>query len=116
VRELKQRVARLMLRYVGGGLLSVGNIPPEERPTQDDPPHDWQDDSLDRVIRRAVALGTGLKEISRTVEDLAVRIAVADAEGNLQQAAQALGVTDRALQMRRANQRQAEGAAGLRAN
>jgi transcriptional regulator with GAF, ATPase, and Fis domain len=116
VRELKQRVARLMLRYVGGGLLSVGNIPPEERPTPDDPPHDWQDGSLDRVIRRAVALGTGLKEISRSVEDLAVRIAVADADGNLQQAAQALGVTDRALQMRRANQRQAEGTAGLRAN
>jgi hypothetical protein len=31
VRELKQRVSRLMHPYVGGGLLSVGNIPPEER-------------------------------------------------------------------------------------
>jgi len=112
VRELKQRVARLMLRYVGGGLLSVGNIPPRERPAPDDPPPDWQDDSLRWGIRRAIALGVGLKEISRTVEDLAVRIAVADAKNNLQEAAQALGVTDRALQMRRANQKQA---AGLRA-
>ncbi len=114
VRELKQRVARLMHRYVGGGLLSVGNIPPEERPSSDDPPHDWQGEALDRIIRRAVVLGTGLKEISRAVEDLAVRIAVDNAGGNLQRAALALGVTDRALQMRRANRRQVEDAAGLR--
>ncbi|MEW5755940.1 MAG: sigma 54-interacting transcriptional regulator [Pseudomonadota bacterium] len=112
VRELKQRVARLMHRYVGAGLLSVGSIPPEERPSLDDPPHDWQSDALERIIRRAIALGAGLKEISRTVEDLAVNIAVADADGNLQRAAQALGVTDRALQMRRANRRQIENSPG----
>jgi len=41
VRELKQRIARLMLCHVGGGLLSVGNILPEERPASDDPPQDW---------------------------------------------------------------------------
>ncbi len=110
VRELRQRVARLMHRYVGGGLLSVGNIPPEERPISDDPPYDWQGEALERAIRRAIALGAGLKEISRTVEDLAVRIAVDGAEGNLQRAAQALGVTDRALQIRRANRRQIQDA------
>lgn len=112
VRELKQRVARLMHRYVGGGLLSVGNIPPEERPALDDPPLDWQGSPLERIIRRAIAVGAGLKDISRTVEELAVHIAVDDAEGNLQRAAQALGVTDRALQMRRANRRQLQDAAG----
>lgn len=114
VRELKQRVARLMHRYVGGGLLSVGNIAPEERPASDDSSHDWQGDALERLIRHAIALGAGLKEISRSVEELAVQIAVDDAGGNLQRAAQALGVTDRALQMRRANRRQAEDTTGLR--
>jgi len=98
VRELKQRVARLMHRYVGGGLLSVGNIPPEERPAPDAPPLDWQGTPLERIIRRAIAHGAGLKDISRAVEDLAVRIAVDDAEGN--------------LQMRRANRRQLEDAVG----
>ena len=107
VRELKQRVARLMHRYVGGGLLTVGNIPPDERPPfQDNQTVDWQDSSLEQVIRRAIAFGAGLKEISRSAEDMAVRIAVDDARGNLQRAAQVLGVTDRALQMRRANRRQ----------
>lgn len=112
VRELKQLVARLMLRYVGGGLLSIGSIPLEERTFSGDPPGDWQGDGLEKVIRRAIALGTGLKEISRTVEDLAVRIAVEDADGNLQRAATALGVTDRALQMRRASRRQTDEATG----
>jgi hypothetical protein len=103
-----------MHRYVGGGLVSVGTIPPEERPAADDPRDDWQGDTLERVIRRAIALGAGLKEISRAVEDLAVRIAVEDAEGNLQRAAQVLAVTDRALQIRRANRRQVQDSAGLK--
>jgi hypothetical protein len=94
-----------MHRYVGGGLLSVGNIPPEERPAVDEPPLAWQGSGLEQIVRRAITLGAGLKDISRTVEDLAVRIAVDDAGGNLQRAAQVLGVTDRALQMRRASRR-----------
>ena len=95
-----------MHRYVGGGLLTVGNIPPDERPPFQDNTVDWQDSSLEQVIRRAIAFGAGLKEISRSAEDMAVRIAVDDARGNLQRAAQVLGVSDRALQMRRANRRQ----------
>ncbi len=106
VRELKQRVARLMNRYVGAGLISAGNIPSEDRLAPDAPAADWQGSTLEKIIRRSLALGTGLKEISRTIEDLAVTIAVNDAEGNLQQASQVLGVTDRALQMRRAKNRQ----------
>jgi DNA-binding NtrC family response regulator len=81
VRELKQRVARLIHRYAGGGLLSVGNIPVEERPSSDIPPRDWKNNQLEEIIRCAIALGAGLKEISRTVGDIAVRIAVDDAGG-----------------------------------
>ncbi len=113
VRELRQRVARLMHRYVGGGFIGVGSIPAEERPRADDPPMDWQGAELVRMVRRAISLGTGLKDMSRAVEDLAVRIAEDDAGGNLQRAAQMLGVTDRALQLRRAHRRQAEEAAGV---
>ncbi len=108
VRELKQLVSRLMHRYVGGGIVSAGNIPPEERPAREDSADDWQGAALEQAIRRAVTLGIGLKEISRVAEDIAVRIAVDAEEGNLQRAARTLGVTDRALQMRRANRRQSE--------
>ena len=43
-----------------------------------------------------------LKEISRLAKETAVRVALEKASGNLQRAAMTLGVTDRALQMRRA--------------
>jgi len=44
----------------------------------------------------------GLKEIGRLAASSAIRIAVGEANGNLQVAARRLGVTDRALQIRRA--------------
>ena len=50
--------------------------------------------------------GLGLKEISSQTTDVAIQTALADEGGNLQRAARRLGVTDRALQMRRALQRQ----------
>jgi transcriptional regulator with PAS, ATPase and Fis domain len=51
-------------------------------------------------------MGASLKEIGNAAEDTAVRIAVRAEDGNLQRAAQKLGVTDRALQMRRAAARE----------
>ena len=59
-----------------------------------------------RPIQRAVLLGAALKEIGRAAEDVAIRYATDEEDGNLQRAASRLGVTDRALQLRRANQRQ----------
>jgi DNA-binding NtrC family response regulator len=56
-------------------------------------------------IQRAVRLGAGLKEIGRAAEEVAIRFVTAEEEGNLQRAARRLGVTDRALQLRRANGR-----------
>ncbi len=108
VRELKQRVLRLMHRHAGGGILSIGCIPPNDRAAAAGP--DRLAAGLEQVIRRALAAGQGLKEIGQTAEDLAVRIAVEDAGGSLQKAAQMLGVTDRALQLRRAKEKQASAA------
>jgi len=53
-------------------------------------------------VRRALSLGAGLRDISTHAADVAIRIAVGEEEGNLQRAARRLGVTDRALQMRKA--------------
>jgi transcriptional regulator with PAS, ATPase and Fis domain len=46
-----------------------------------------------------------LKEISQATTETAIRIAVQSEKGNLQRAARRLGVTDRALQMRRASKK-----------
>jgi transcriptional regulator with GAF, ATPase, and Fis domain len=105
VRELKQLVTRISHLHVGDGPITLGDLPEEERMRSRACADDWRDERLDQVVRRAITLGAGLKEISQYAADTAVRIAVGDEEGNLQRAATKLGVTDRALQMRRTNQR-----------
>jgi transcriptional regulator with PAS, ATPase and Fis domain len=107
VRELRQLVCRMLYRYVPPGPISVGTLPDDERPA-DDGDGSWRDGRFDDVIRRALALGAHLKDIGKTAEDVAVRIAVEAEDGNLQRAAARLGVTDRTLQLRRASQRAAE--------
>jgi len=77
----------------------------DERPVIDEPA-DWCDATFEQSIRRALALGVPLKEIGRAAESTAVHLAVSVESGNLQRAARRLGVTDRALQMRRAAHRQ----------
>ncbi len=105
VRDLRQLVTRIFYRHAGTGSITVGDIPEDERP-QDAGPQDWRDGAFEETIRRAIVLGVGLKDIGRAAEDIAVRLAVDDAEGNLQTAASRLGVTDRALQLRRAARKQ----------
>jgi transcriptional regulator with GAF, ATPase, and Fis domain len=107
VRDLKQLVARIMQRHVGPGPITVGDIPPDERPDAA-LPGDWRDEMFERAVRKAVAQGAGMKEISHAATELAIEIAV-EVEGNLANAARRLGVTDRALQMRRAAKRQLPG-------
>lgn len=106
VRDLKQVVARMLCRYAGKGALTVGCIPAEDRPCSSENNSDWRDTGFERAIRIALANGAGLKMISREAEETAIRLAVEETGGNLQRAATRLGVTDRALQMRRAAQRQ----------
>jgi transcriptional regulator with GAF, ATPase, and Fis domain len=106
VRDLRQVAARLLCRHAGKGPITVGCIPPDDRQAwyADETP--WHEGGFELAIRRALLQGLGLKGISRTAEETAIGIAVAEAGGNLQQAAQRLGVTDRTLQLRRAAQRQ----------
>jgi transcriptional regulator with GAF, ATPase, and Fis domain len=106
IRELRQLVGRVLSRYCGDGPLTAGLIPGDERPLLGLELTDWRDASFEQAIRRAVLFGAGLKDISRVAEDLAVRLVVNDENGNLQRAARRLGVTDRALQMRRAQRLQ----------
>jgi transcriptional regulator with GAF, ATPase, and Fis domain len=101
VRELKQLLTRILLRHVGRGPITAGDIPDIERPASGTT-HDWRDEGFERAVRAAVAAGVGLKSIGRAAEDLAVRMAIDAAKGSLAQAAETLQVTPRALQLRRA--------------
>jgi len=96
-----------MHRHVGAGPITAGDIPEDERPESESAVV-WLDAPFEGAIRRAVAQGVSLREIGQAATETAIRLAV-DIEGNLQNAARRLHVTDRALQMRRAAKRQQSG-------
>jgi transcriptional regulator with GAF, ATPase, and Fis domain len=104
VRDLRQLIARISSRHVGNGSITVGDIPEDERPTENIS-IGWRNGDFERCIRHAVLSGAGLKEISHAAADMAMRVVVSEENGNLRLAARRLGVTDRALQMRRAARR-----------
>ncbi len=106
VRDLRQLMTRIARRHAGPGPITAGDIPEAERPGRNFASITWHDQRFDQAIQRAVLLKVGLKEIGRVAEEVAEQFALTEAEGNLQRAAQALGITDRALQMRRAQRRQ----------
>jgi transcriptional regulator with GAF, ATPase, and Fis domain len=101
VRDLRQLAARIACRHVGPGPVTPGDLPEDERPAGD-APAEWCDAAFEVAIRRALVQGVTLREIGRLASEAAIRTALGEANGNLQRAARRLGVTDRALQMRRA--------------
>jgi len=106
VRDLKNLVFRIRSRHVGPGPITVGDIPPEERPCAAHEEGTWDEQGFEQCIRRALTRGVTLREIRNAAGEIAVRIAFAEEKGNLQQAARRLGITNRALQMRRAARRE----------
>jgi hypothetical protein len=56
---------------------------------------------LDRAVRTALAEGLRLPELKTLVGDVAVEAALEETDGSARQAAAMLGVTDRAVQLRR---------------
>jgi len=131
IRELRLLMGRLAVRHVGGGPISIGDLPDTDRIASADASGagpdsrgekpgdlngdstgtavddegidgDWRDERFAGAIRSAVQLGVGLQEIGRGAQETAVATAFALSGGNLRRAAGMLNVTERALQLRRA--------------
>jgi transcriptional regulator with GAF, ATPase, and Fis domain len=111
VRELRQLVERIGDRHVGPGRITPGDVPEDEWASLADAHSDGQPGAsitspsvvtFDDAIVQALQSGCNLREIARQATETAIRLALASENGNLQRAAKRLGVTDRALQMRRA--------------
>ncbi len=103
VRDLRQLVQRMVHRHAGPGPISIGDIPEDDRPTDLELKRAWPDERFEQSIADAITLGATLKEIAQATNEITIRIAVQSEKGNLQRAAGRLGITDRALQMRRAS-------------
>jgi transcriptional regulator with GAF, ATPase, and Fis domain len=100
VRELRQVVHRLHTRHVGTGPITVGDVPDDERSASTGRGDGWRDDFTGSV-RRAIAQGATLREIGRAAQDAAIQMVLTEEGGSVKRASQRLGVSDRALQMRR---------------
>jgi transcriptional regulator with GAF, ATPase, and Fis domain len=96
VRELKQLIIRTCSRHVGNRPLSLTDVPEEE--IRGSLPRASGDD-MATLACRAVASGTGLKELLRSTRRSAIQAALAASDRNVQRAARLLKVTDRALQL-----------------
>ena len=106
VRELKQLVSRIADRWVGGGPITVGAIPPDEVPAS---PSDvsWKSADLDQAIWRALQFGVGLHEIKEAAGVRAFTLALEMESGSTRAAAHRLAVTERTVQTYRADCRTA---------
>ncbi len=109
VRDLQNLVFRIMARHVGIGPITVGDIPADERPEVTNTNENWCDNHTEQSIRRAIAAGMGLREIRKAAEETAIRVAIKDEGGDVNNAASRLKVTARTIQNRRAEYRQKEG-------
>jgi transcriptional regulator with GAF, ATPase, and Fis domain len=105
VRDLRNLAFRVAQRHVGDGPVTVGDIPAEEWRVPDEEHRAWRDQSFERCIRTSIRSGATLREITARTSETAISIALADEGGNVHRAARRLGVTDRALQLRRAARR-----------
>lgn len=105
VRELKNLVQRILDKHGEMNRISLGALPEEFRPVAEDESGGEWVKNFALIIEDAVRIGTKLKDIGALAESLAIRAALGRMNGNLSQAASLLGVTPRALQIRRASER-----------
>ena len=112
VRDLRLLMARIAARHVGDGPVTVGSLPDNERPESRADARTWWQGAFEKAIGDAVGSGVGLREIGKRAQETAIGIAVAAEDGSLRRASHRLGVTERALQMRRSAGALTAGSAG----
>ena len=102
LRELRQLAYAVAARHAGPGAVSPGDVPPRYRPARGAPePVASSRRLLDLGVRAALAEGLSLPELKNLVGDVAVEAALEKTDGSAKRAAAMLGVTDRAVQLRR---------------
>jgi transcriptional regulator with GAF, ATPase, and Fis domain len=104
VRELQQLVNKMADSYIGYGPITVGCLPLHEipPPLQKVPEDPASAVNFLPLVTAALEMGWNLKDIKEAANDAAIELAIRRENGNLQNAAKALAVTDRTLQLWRA--------------
>lgn len=106
IRELKQLINRIAVRYTGENIITIGDLPEDELPMAENRKATWDNRSLtmQQSIRLALSSGKDLAKIKNDIANLALETALEDCNGNLKFAAKKLNVEVRTLQyIRRKN-------------
>jgi transcriptional regulator with GAF, ATPase, and Fis domain len=99
VRELRQLVKRIALRHVRPKKITIGEIPPQDRPASGNTGnYSPQEFELATTLRKAILGGSKLRDLKDRTMDEAIKIALEICKGDKSLAAQKLGVTLRAIQ------------------
>jgi len=92
-------------RHVGCGPLTPGDLAPGDRPETLPVPRAGPAPGLADAVQAQLEAGLTLRDLRERVADLAVALTLQECSGNVRAAAARLGVTDRALHLRRAQNR-----------
>lgn len=96
VRDLRGLALRIVQRYLGTGLVTVGDIPDHDRPAVE-PSDEPGGHPLEDGIGRCLAQGATLEDITAAAQDAAMRVALRREDGDPARAAESLGVPDNAV-------------------
>ena len=106
VRELRQLTQRMAKAHVGPGPVDIGDIPEEDRCGMYELLDSGKADAdFEQPVRRALASGKTLQQLKELAADVAMDIALREAQGNAGRAAERLGVTRRAVELRLAGRK-----------
>jgi transcriptional regulator with GAF, ATPase, and Fis domain len=97
VRDLRSLVLRIIPRYLGGGVVTIGDIPDHERPVPPQAVAAWRSGAFEEGLRRGLSVGAKLEEITAAAAEVATELAVSREGGDVRRAARSLGVPERTL-------------------
>ena len=105
IRELKNLVSRICLRYIGNGPVTLGDIMWYDKPFNVELKRTWfERPEFISSIRQAIEEGYEMKKIEDLVKDIAMQTALS-LHGKNKLVSEALGVSDRWVQQRRAKEK-----------
>jgi transcriptional regulator with GAF, ATPase, and Fis domain len=107
VRDLRSLVLRIIPRYLGAGVVTIGDIPDHERPVPREAVTAWRGRAFEEGIRQGLSAGATLQEITSAAAEVATELALSREGGDLRRAARSLGVPERTLWSRASGKRPA---------
>lgn len=105
IRELKNLISRIALKYIGKGPITLGDIPEEDRNLKASFEENWYENSVfTNKITEALSNGYDVKSIMDTVKSIITKVALATASNN-KEVSQLLGKSERWIQLQKAKEK-----------